>query len=184
MKKILILFILAFGSFYLVNDNIASAEFNGEDIEGGYVDIGGESVGGTGAGSGNNNAGQQGGTNNSGSQQGSGNNNAGQMGGGQTGSQNQQSPTLGEPIVIFDPVQKTIPEIFRAILDIIMVFAIPIILFFIVWAGFLYVKASGNPDKISQAHNALLYALIGGLIILGANVILAVITNTINVFVN
>ena len=98
---------------------------------------------------------------------------------------NPSVPSLNKkPIVIFDPVQKTIPEIFRAILDIIMVFAIPIILFFIVWAGFLYVKATGNPTKIEAAHKALLYALIGGLIVLGANIILAVITNTINVFVN
>lgn len=96
--------------------------------------------------------------------------------------QNKNSALDRDPIVLSDPVQKTIPQIFEAILDIIMVFAIPIIVFFIVWAGFLYVTATGNPEKIKKAHNALLYALIGGLIVLGANVILAVITNTINVF--
>ena len=42
-----------------------------------------------------------------------------------------------------------------------------------------------NASKnIEKAHKALLYAIVGGLIVLGANIILAVITNTINTFVN
>ena len=64
-----------------------------------------------------------------------------------------------------------------------MVFAVPIILFFIVWAGFLYVTAQGKPDQISKANKALLYAVVGGLIVLGAKVLLEVITNTINAVV-
>jgi len=65
------------------------------------------------------------------------------------------------------------------LVDIILVFAIPFIVFFIIYAGFLYVTAQGNPEKIQKAHAALLYALIGGMLILGANVLLYVITNTI-----
>lgn len=85
-------------------------------------------------------------------------------------------------VTLFDPIDKSLVEIFEAILDIIMVFAVPIILFFIVWAGFLYVTAGGNQEKISQATKALLYAVIGAVIVLGAKALLAVITNTINVF--
>lgn len=90
---------------------------------------------------------------------------------------------VGDPVALFDPTGgKTIENIFQAILDIIMVFAIPIIVFFMIWAGFLYVTATGNPDKISKANNALMYAIIGGVIVLGANVLLEVITTTIELF--
>ena len=78
----------------------------------------------------------------------------------------------------------SIPEFFQAILDIVMVFAIPFIVFFIIYAGFLYVMAQGNPDKVSKAHNALLYALIGGVLILAANALLAIVTGTVEQFTN
>lgn len=71
---------------------------------------------------------------------------------------------------------------FESILDVIMIFAVPIIVFFIIYAGFLYVTAQGNESKVSAAHMALLYAVIGGVIILGARVILAVISGTIQAF--
>lgn len=74
----------------------------------------------------------------------------------------------------------TIPDFFKAIIDVLLVFAIPFVVFFIIWAGFLYVTARGNAEKIRQAHNALLYALIGGLLILGANLLLDIITNTVD----
>jgi len=86
-------------------------------------------------------------------------------------------------VVLLDPLSSsisTIPDFFRAIIEILLVFAIPFVVFFIVWAGFLYVTARGNPQKIAQAHSALLYAIIGGLLILGANLLLDVITNTVN----
>lgn len=105
-------------------------------------------------------------------------------GGGDTGDNNRGGGDSGNSknIILFDPINKSIEEIFIAILDIIMVFAIPIILFFIVWAGFLYVTARGDTTKVQQATTALTYAVIGALLVLGAKVLLAVITNTISVF--
>jgi len=78
-----------------------------------------------------------------------------------------------------DSTISTIPDFFRVLVEIILVFAIPFIVFFIIYAGFLYVTAQGNPEKIQKAHAALLYALIGGMLILGANVLLTIITNTV-----
>lgn len=91
------------------------------------------------------------------------------------------APTFSGSARLENPLDNitTIPGFFRAIIEILLVFAIPFIVFFIIWAGFLYVTARGNPEKIKQAHNALLYALIGGLLILGANLLLDVITNTV-----
>lgn len=86
-------------------------------------------------------------------------------------------------IELFNPLgDQSIGDIFLAILDIIMVFAVPIVLFFIVWAGFLYVTAQGSEERLRKAHNALLYAVVGGLLVLGAQALLYIITNTIELF--
>ncbi len=74
----------------------------------------------------------------------------------------------------------TLIEFFQDILDVIMVFAVPLIVFFIIYAGFKYVMAQGKPGEIETANKALLYAVIGGVIILGAYVILEVIGGTVD----
>ncbi len=89
----------------------------------------------------------------------------------------------GSPVKLENPLNsKTITELLDSILDVIMVFAIPLIVFFIIYAGFQYVMAQGSADKIQNANKALLYAVIGGLIILGAKVILEVLKGTVAVF--
>jgi len=72
----------------------------------------------------------------------------------------------------------TIPAFFIAVINILMIFAIPFIVLFIIYAGFLYVSARGNAETIKKAHAALLYALIGGLLILGSRTLLTIISNT------
>lgn len=76
----------------------------------------------------------------------------------------------------------SIIDVLNAILDILLIFALPIIIFFIVFAGFKYVTARGNPGEIQKANQALTYALIGGAIVLGARVIGGVISATISTF--
>ncbi len=49
-----------------------------------------------------------------------------------------------------------------------------------IYSGFLYVMAQGDETKIKTAHRALLYTAIGTAVLLGAAVISAVITATIN----
>lgn len=77
---------------------------------------------------------------------------------------------------------KSITEFLLNIIEVILVFATPIIVFFIILAGFQYVIARGNPTKIETASRALLYAVIGGVLILGAFVILEVIKGTVDAF--
>ena len=82
-----------------------------------------------------------------------------------------------------NPLQsESIVELFQAILTFITILAVPVIVFFIIFAGFQYVTARGKPDAISKANSALLYAVIGGVIILGANLIMELIRNTIESF--
>lgn len=49
----------------------------------------------------------------------------------------------------------------------------------IIYAGFLFVTASGDEKKISTAKSVLLYAVIGIAILLGARALSAVIVNTV-----
>ena len=49
----------------------------------------------------------------------------------------------------------------------------------IIYAGFLFVTASGDEGKIETAKSVLLYTVIGIAILLGARLIAAVITNTV-----
>jgi uncharacterized membrane protein (DUF373 family) len=89
--------------------------------------------------------------------------------------------TGGDPVRIENPLKaENIAEFFNDIIDILLIFAIPLIVFFIIYAGFMYVTARGNESTISKAHMALLYALIGGVLILGAKVLIEVIEGTVN----
>ncbi len=49
-----------------------------------------------------------------------------------------------------------------------------------IYAGFKYVLARGNENKLKEAHNTLLYVAVGSVVLLGAWTISQVIQNTIN----
>mgnify|MGYP006268480799 CR=1 FL=1 len=74
---------------------------------------------------------------------------------------------------------ETIPDLLVAILNVIIVIAVPIIVFFIIYAGFLYVTAQGNAEQVRTATRALTYAIIGGVLILGAVAIAEIIGNIV-----
>lgn len=76
----------------------------------------------------------------------------------------------------------SIEDLLKAILDIFIVIATPIIVFFIIYAGFLYVTARGNVQQVEQATKALTYAVIGGVIVLGAVAISGIIAGTVTSF--
>lgn len=98
-----------------------------------------------------------------------------------TGSGAQNSIPGSGSIKIESPLaMSSITELFQALLEILLILAIPIVVFFIIYAGFLYVTAQGNVDQITKAHRALLYAIIGGLLILGGNVLIEVIGGTVD----
>lgn len=46
-----------------------------------------------------------------------------------------------------------------------------VVIFMLVYVGFLFVKAQGNSEEISKARNALLWTIVGALILLGAQAI-------------
>lgn len=48
----------------------------------------------------------------------------------------------------------------------LLTIAVPILTIMVLWAGFLYLTAAGDPKKVQMAHKALLWAVIGFAIIL------------------
>ncbi len=77
---------------------------------------------------------------------------------------------------------KSIDAFILSIIEVIMVFLIPIIVLYIMYAGFLFVTARGNATQIADAKRALLYAIIGGVIVVGAKLIIDVIQGTVDAF--
>lgn len=81
-----------------------------------------------------------------------------------------------------DPSLGSIPDLLLAILNVVIIIAMPIVALYIIYAGFMYVAAQGNPVKVQEATRALTYGVIGGVIIVGAVAILAIIRNFVGAF--
>lgn len=76
----------------------------------------------------------------------------------------------------------TIQDFLVAILNVVIVIATPIVVLFIIYAGFKYVTAQGKPEQIQEATKALTYAVIGGLVIISAVAIIKIIENLVKDF--
>jgi hypothetical protein len=70
----------------------------------------------------------------------------------------------------------------QALLNVVIVIATPIMVLCIIYAGFLFVTAQGNPEKLQVAKRAIIYGIIGGVIILGSVAVLQIVQNTVNEF--
>lgn len=94
-----------------------------------------------------------------------------------------QTPPSQTTVKLKNPLNvNSIEELLEAILGVVIVLATPVIVFFIIYAGFLYVTARGNPEQIKQASQALTYAVIGGVIVLGSFAIATIVGNIVDEF--
>ncbi len=66
------------------------------------------------------------------------------------------------------------------IIDIILVVAVPVIVLYIMYGGWVLVMAQGKPDEISRGNRIILWALVGGVLILGVNIIIEIIQTTVD----
>ena len=76
----------------------------------------------------------------------------------------------------------SITDLLVALLNIVIIIAVPIVVFFIIYAGFLYVTARGNAEQVKKASAALTYSVIGAILIIGAFVIVEIIGNLVDSF--
>jgi Type IV secretion system pilin len=91
------------------------------------------------------------------------------------------APTIS--VQLKNPLKVTsITELLEALLGVVVVLATPVIVFFIIYSGFLYVTAQGNAEQVKQATRSLTYAIIGGVIVLGSFAIATIVKNLVGAF--
>lgn len=79
----------------------------------------------------------------------------------------------------FGPQSFTLFDFVKRIVKLATQIAVPIIVLMVIYCGFLFVKAQGVPEALTDARRALGYTLLGAGVILGANVIALAIEATV-----
>jgi ABC-type amino acid transport system permease subunit len=75
---------------------------------------------------------------------------------------------------------QTLSEFLVDVLEIVRDIGFIVAVFFIVYAGFLFVTARGNDEKLKTAKSAFLWAIVGTAVLLGAFLFATIIENTVN----
>lgn len=84
-------------------------------------------------------------------------------------------PTIENPIKA-DNIQKLLIDLMTVVIQMGYV----VVIFFIIYAGFKFVTARGNPGELEKAKETFFATLVGGAILLGADVIARVVVNTVD----
>ena len=71
-------------------------------------------------------------------------------------------------------------DLVAKILDIVLVVGVPIVAFFLIYSGFLFVIARGNQEGLETAKRNFLYTIIGAVLLLGAWVLANAISGTVD----
>ncbi|HPS21296.1 MAG TPA: hypothetical protein PLO44_00590 [Candidatus Paceibacterota bacterium] len=95
-------------------------------------------------------------------------------GGSQTGDLSPSTTTINNPIGVSD-----VNSFIRVILVGVVKIGIPIVALAIIYSGFLFVTARGNPEALKKAKSAFLYTVIGAAILLGSWAIAQLISSTV-----
>lgn len=78
-----------------------------------------------------------------------------------------------------NPLQAgSLQDFLSQLVDAVVILSIPIIVFFIIYAGFTFVTSGGDTSKIEKAKKTALYTIIGAAIILGASLIASILEGT------
>ena len=73
----------------------------------------------------------------------------------------------------------TLTELLQKAIDIVWKLGIPVIVLVIIYTGFLFVAAQGNPTKLIKAKDALLWVIIGSAVVLGSWVLAKALAGTV-----
>jgi hypothetical protein len=71
----------------------------------------------------------------------------------------------------------SISGIVEAVVRIVRTIAIPFIVIMIMYTGWLFIAAQGNPDKLKGARTAFLWTMVGTMIVLSAELIASLLKN-------
>lgn len=86
------------------------------------------------------------------------------------------------PLVFDNPVlggaRTDIFPLIAEILQFVVKVGTVIVIFMVIYSGFLFVKAQGESGKIDEAKNTFFWTVIGGIVLIGAEVLAGVICTT------
>lgn len=74
---------------------------------------------------------------------------------------------------------KSVSEVMLSFFKILVELGAVVVTLAIIYAGFLFVMARGNPEELKKAKSTLFWTITGALVLLGAQVIASIIENTI-----
>ncbi len=85
------------------------------------------------------------------------------------------------PIKIDNPLSKIsdIPTLITTIVDAVTTIGYYVVVIFIIYAGFLFVKARGDKGGLEEAKKTFLWTVVGAAVLLGASILSNVIKNTV-----
>lgn len=74
----------------------------------------------------------------------------------------------------------SISDIITAVVRVVRMVAIPFVVLAIIYSGWLFIAAQGNPDKLKSARGVFLWTLIGTLVVLSAELIASILAGVFN----
>ncbi len=88
---------------------------------------------------------------------------------------------LGGGTAITNPLTgiTSITQLLNKILDIVVLIGVPILVMAVIYVGFMFVKAQGEPGELKTAREAFFWTVIGAGVVLGAKVISLAIQSTV-----
>ncbi len=88
---------------------------------------------------------------------------------------------IAAPGKLDNPISvNSFPDFIALLLKIAVQIGFPVAVLFIIYSGFLFVKAQGNEKELETAKKSLTWTIIGTAVLLGASVLSYAIQNTIN----
>lgn len=91
------------------------------------------------------------------------------------------SSVHAQTITFTNPIKSDdIRDLVRKILDVVVEFGAIVAVFFLIYAGFLFVKAQGNDSELQKAKSVFFWTIVGGMVVLGAHVLSRVIQSTVS----
>lgn len=100
------------------------------------------------------------------------------------GSENCDLNGTSNSVTLVNPLEgggvNSLPELIKKILDIALTLGVPLIALAIIYSGYLFVAAQGNPTKLEEAKRTLVWVIVGAAILLAAYAISTAIVSTIN----
>mgnify|MGYP001560265415 CR=1 FL=1 len=73
----------------------------------------------------------------------------------------------------------SLTEFLVRVLRLVSAIAFPVLVLFLVYVGFLFVQAEGNADKLKTVRSYFFWAVVGGLLVLGAQALAYAIDETV-----